>query len=128
MKTEPKFFRCSICGNLVGLIHSGGGTLVCCGQEMVELTPNTVDAATEKHVPVFEQDGAKVTVKVGSVEHPMLEEHHIEWIYLNTSKGGQRKNLTVGKPPVAEFLLAEGEELISVFEYCNLHGLWSAKA
>lgn len=128
MRTEPKFYRCSICGNLVGVVYSGGGTLTCCGKEMEELTANTVDAAVEKHVPVFEQNGSKVTVKVGSVEHPMLEEHHIAWIYLNTTKGGQRKNLEVGKAPVAEFALAQGEELISVYEYCNLHGLWMAKA
>ncbi len=101
--------------------------MTCCDQEMAELTANTVDASAEKHVPAFEQDGAKVTVQIGSVEHPMLEEHHIEWIYLNTTHGGQRKNLTIGKAPVAEFMLADGEELISVYEYCNLHGLWAAK-
>lgn len=128
MKTEPKFFRCSKCGNLVGLIFNGGGTMTCCGQEMEELLANTVDASAEKHVPVFEQTGSTVMVKIGSVEHPMLEEHHIEWIYLNTTKGGQRKNLVVGKAPVAEFKLADGEELISVYEYCNLHGLWKAEA
>lgn len=127
MRNEPKFFRCKMCGNLVGLVINGGGTLVCCGEEMEELKANTVDASKEKHVPVFEKTGSKVSVKVGSVEHPMLEEHHIEWIYLNTSKGGQRKSLKVGGAPAAEFVLADDEELISVYEFCNLHGLWVAK-
>ncbi len=128
MKSEHKFFRCKHCGNIVGLIFSGGGTLSCCGSEMEELIPNTTDAATEKHVPVIEQKGSSVTVKVGSVEHPSTPEHHIAWIYINTTQGGQRKSIEVGKSPVAHFELAEGEELVSAFEYCNLHGLWKAEA
>lgn len=124
---EPKFFRCEICGNFVGTIHSSGVPMVCCGQEMTELKANTVDAATEKHVPVIKQDGNTVSVRVGSVDHPMLEEHHIEFVYLLTEKGGQRNCLTVGKEPATDFALTDGDKVIAAYEYCNLHGLWKAE-
>ena len=125
---EPKFFICKKCGNQVGMIFSGGGTLVCCGQDMVELTANTVDASAEKHVPVIETNGKTVTVKLGTAPHPMTLEHHIEWIYINTSNGGQRKSLDIAGEAKAVFELAEGEELVSAYAHCNLHGLWMAKA
>jgi len=102
----------------------GGGTLVCCGKEMKELVPNTVDAAVEKHVPVVEVEGNKVTVKIGSVTHPMTEEHYIQWIYLETKEGVQAKCLQPGEEPKAVFMLNEGNEAVSAYEYCNLHGLW----
>lgn len=127
MKGEPKFFLCKECNNLVGMIFEGGGTLSCCGQNMKELIPNTVEAAHEKHLPVISVDGNTVTVKVGEVAHPMLPEHHIAWIYINTSKGGQRKSLEVGAEPKAVFELADGEELVSAYAYCNLHSLWVTK-
>ncbi len=121
---NTKFFICESCGNLVNLVLSGGGTLVCCGQEMKELVPNTVDAAVEKHVPVVEVEGNKVTVKVGSVTHPMVEEHYIQWIYLETKEGVQTKCLKPGEAPEAVFALNEGDAAVAAYEYCNLHGLW----
>nr|WP_300094514.1 desulfoferrodoxin [Sedimentibacter sp.] len=128
MCNKGRFYVCKTCGNLVGLIQEGGGKLVCCGKEMEELVPNTVDAATEKHVPVIEVEGNKVTVKVGSVTHPMLPEHFIQWIYLVTKQGAQRKCLAPGEEPVAVFALAEGDEVVSAYEFCNLHGLWKKEA
>lgn len=121
---KTKFFVCETCGNLVNLMLEGGGTLVCCGKEMKELVPNTVDAAVEKHVPVVEIEGNKVTVKIGSVTHPMTEEHYIQWIYLETKEGVQAKCLQPGEEPKAVFVLNEGNEVVSAYEYCNLHGLW----
>ena len=121
---NPKFFICRECGNLVEMVNSSGVKMICCGQEMQELVPNTVDAAKEKHVPVVEVEGNKVTVKVGSVTHPMVEEHYIQWIYLLTNNGVQRKCLKPGEEPVAVFALAEGDKAIEAYEYCNLHGLW----
>ncbi len=125
---KAKFFKCNTCGNLVCLINEGGGTLVCCGNEMEELTPNTVDAAVEKHVPVIEVEGNKVTVKVGSVTHPMVEEHWIQWIYLETKEGVQRKCLNPGDEPKAVFALNDGDKAVAAYEYCNLHGLWKKEA
>ena len=121
---EVKFFICKHCGNLVGMIFDSGAPLTCCGEKMTELVPNTVDAAQEKHVPVVTIEGDTVTVKVGSVAHPMLPEHYIQWIYIHTEQGGQRKALKPGDKPEATFLLAEGDKLIATYEYCNLHGLW----
>jgi superoxide reductase len=91
---------------------------------MNELTANTVDASQEKHVPVIEQAGNIVKVKVGSVPHPMMPEHYIPWIYLKTDKGVQRKHLTPTDKPETEFVLSEGEKVVSAYEYCNLHSLW----
>ena len=122
-----KFFLCKHCGNMIGLIHDGGVPMMCCGEKMVELVPNTTDAAQEKHVPVFTVEGNKVVVNVGSVDHPMVPEHWIQWVYLETDKGGHRRVLNAGEKPNAEFLLAEDEKPMAVYEYCNLHGLWMAK-
>lgn len=123
---EKKFYVCKLCGNIVGLIHEGGGTLSCCGQPMTELVPNTTDAAQEKHVPVVTRDGHKLTVKVGSVAHPMTAEHLIQWIYLETKKGGQRHVLAAGEAPEAVFFVAEDDTAVTAYAYCNLHGLWKA--
>ena len=122
------FFICKHCGNLVGTLHFSGAKMVCCGDEMTELVANTVDASKEKHVPVIEKSGSKVTVKVGSVPHPMLEEHYIQWVYLQTERGGQRRCLKPGDQPEAVFMLVEGDKPVAAFEYCNLHGLWKAEA
>lgn len=120
---EIRFYVCEHCGNIVGLIHNAGVPMMCCGQKMTELTPNTVEASVEKHLPVVTVDGDKVTVEIGSAPHPMLEEHHIVWVYLQTDRGGQRKCLEVGAEPKVTFALAD-EKPVSVFAYCNLHGLW----
>ncbi len=91
-----------------------------------EVTPNTTDGAYEKHVPVIIHEGDHVIVKVGSVEHPMLEAHYIEWIILETATGFQKKDLNPGEKPEADFAVTE--PVIAAYEYCNLHGLWMAKA
>lgn len=124
---EKKFYICKHCGNMIGMIKSSGVNVVCCGDPMTELKPNTVEASQEKHLPVVTIEGNIVKVKVGSVEHPMTEEHHIAWIYLETEQGGQRKKLPVGSKPEAEFALAGGDKVVGVYEYCNLHGLWLTK-
>lgn len=121
-----KFFKCSHCGNIVEMIEESGVPVVCCGDKMGLMEPNTTDAATEKHVPVIEVEGREVVVKVGSVEHPMVPEHHISWIVLETNFGAQRKYLDHEGKPEARFSLLEGEEVIAAYEYCNLHGFWKA--
>ena len=120
---EQKFYICRTCGNLVGMIHSSGVPLVCCGKPMEELQANTVEASNEKHIPVVEIQDGTVTVTVGSVEHPMLEEHYIQWVYLQTEEGGQRKMLSPGQAPKVTFSVGN-EKVIAAYEYCNLHGLW----
>ena len=122
-----KFFVCKHCGNMIGLLHDAGIPMMCCGEKMVELVPNTTDAAQEKHVPVATVEGNKVVVNVGSVDHPMLDEHWIQWVYLETDKGGHRKVLNPGEKPNVVFALTEDEKPLAVYEYCNLHGLWVAK-
>jgi len=124
MCNEEKFYICKHCGNLIRKVKDAGVPVICCGEEMQELVANTTDAATEKHVPEVSIEGDKVSVQIGSVKHPMLEEHHIEWIYVKTNKGAQMRCLEVGKDPEASFVLAEGEKVLEVYEYCNLHGLW----
>jgi superoxide reductase len=120
-----QIYRCTVCGNIVEVLHVGGGTLVCCGQNMQLLSENTVDAALEKHVPVIEKTADGVVVKVGSVEHPMEEKHYIEWIELHTEKNVYRKYLKPGDKPEAIF--KTDEEVLFAREYCNLHGLWKSK-
>jgi superoxide reductase len=119
---DNKFFICKHCGNLVGMIFSSGAKIVCCGDEMTLLEANTVDASKEKHVPKIEISENTIKVKVGEILHPMLPEHHIEWIYLSTEKGGQRKKCI--DTPEATFIVADDDKPVSVFAYCNLHGLW----
>lgn len=123
---NAKFYYCKICGNLVGMIRASGAPMTCCNEVMTELTANTQDASTEKHVPEIKVDGNKVTVTVGSVEHPMVPEHLIEWIYLATTHGGQRKTLEAGEAPTVEFALTADEKALTAYAYCNLHGLWKA--
>lgn len=105
-----KFYICNHCGNIIAYVKSSGVPVVCCGEKMQELVPNTTDAAVEKHVPVIQIDGSKVTVTVGSAEHPMIPEHYIQWIALATRQGNQRKELQPGQKPQAEFMLCEGDE------------------
>lgn len=119
-----KFYLCERCKNLVEVVHETPVPLMCCGQKMTELVPNTVDAATEKHVPEVCVEGNVVKAQVGSVEHPMEEKHYIMFILLETDQGVRRKDLKPGEKTVAEFALLEGEKPVAVYEYCNLHGLW----
>lgn len=120
---EVKFYICEHCGNIITKIRDKKVPVMCCGQKMTELVPGTVDASLEKHVPVVSVEGNTVSVEVGEVAHPMVEEHFIQWIYLLTDKGGQIKYLNPGEAPKATFALSD-EKPLAVYEYCNLHGLW----
>ena len=119
-----KIFVCEHCGNIFEMIRSSGVPVFCCGQKMTELIPGTSDATAEKHVPVVTIDGDNVLVEVGSIEHPMIEAHHIQAIILETTKGIHRVYLKHTDKPIAEFKLTNGEEVVAAYEYCNLHGLW----
>ena len=121
-----KFFKCGHCGNIITKLTDKGVPVMCCGEPMKELKAGTTDAAVEKHVPEVTVDGNKVDVVVGEVEHPMLEEHYIEWIVLETKQGNQIAHLKPGQAPKASFVMNEGDEVVAVYEYCNLHGLWKA--
>lgn len=125
-KKNMKFYKCPICGKIIAIVKEAPVPTICCGKPMIELVPNTEDGAHEKHLPVVEVEGNLVTVKVGEVEHPMLEAHFIQWIALETNFGNQRKVLKPGEKPVAQFALLEGEKVIAAYEFCNLHGLYKA--
>ena len=120
---KQKFFICNHCKNMIGFIDDKGVPIVCCGEKMTELIPNTVDASGEKHLPEVTFSGEDMKVQVGSVLHPMTDEHYIPFIYVETENGGQRKNLKPGDEPIAEFRFVN-DKPIAVYEYCNLHGLW----
>ncbi|MBC5995269.1 desulfoferrodoxin [Romboutsia ilealis] len=124
MNNSKKFLICSVCGNMVGMIEDKGPKLVCCGKKINELVANTTEASVEKHIPVVNIDNNKVKIQVGSTLHPMTQEHHISWIYLLTTQGGQRKSLEIDNDPIVEFALTENDKLLEVYAYCNLHGLW----
>ena len=121
-----KFYQCSHCKNIITYVDNKGVPVMCCGEKMQELVPGTVDAAAEKHVPVVKKDGNKVTVSVGSVTHPMLEEHSIQFIAVETKQGSQIKYLKPPEAPEAVFAIADGDEFVAAYEYCNLHGLWKS--
>ena len=123
---EVKFFICKKCGKIVEVIKPSACPTMCCGEAMAELVPGTSDGAREKHVPVYEVRDNVVSVTVGEAEHPMLDEHYIEWIAVQTQNGLQRKLLKPGDAPKATFLLSEGESVEAVYAYCNLHSLWKA--
>ena len=123
---EMKFYKCSVCGQIVAIVKETGVPLICCGKPMEEIIPGTTDAAVEKHVPVYEVKDNTVEVTVGEVEHPMLDVHYIEWVSLQTKFGNQRKALKPGDAPKVCFALCEGDEVQAVYAYCNLHGLWKA--
>ena len=122
---EPKFYRCAHCGNLVGLIEDHGVPMLCCGEPMQRLEPNTAEASHDRHLPFVEIGGDTVTVQVGIEPHEMTETHHIAWAYLLTVKGGQRKRFTLGEDevPVAEFKVID-DLPVAAYAYCNRHGLW----
>ena len=118
-------YKCEVCGNIVEVVHAAGGKLVCCNSDMVLKTENSVDAATEKHIPVVESTDEGVKVTVGSVEHPMEDKHYIEWIEFINGTYVNRKYLKPGDKPMAEFYVKYSDKLI-VKAYCNLHGLWKS--
>ncbi|MFA7673290.1 MAG: desulfoferrodoxin family protein [Clostridia bacterium] len=123
-REQQKFYICKHCGNILGLINNAGAPLICCGEKMTELIPNTTDATKEKHVPVVKVNGNRVTVDIGSLPHPMIREHYIMWVYIQTEKGGQRKVLAPDDKPTTEFILTDDDMIRKAFIYCNLHGLW----
>ena len=121
-----RFFICKHCGNLMGLIENKGVPVVCCGEKMEELIPNTVEASAEKHLPVVTVAGDRVTVRVGSAAHPMEQAHRIAFIYLETRRGGQRKGLKPGEAPALTFAFAD-DTPVAAYAYCSLHGLWKTE-
>jgi len=118
-----EIYKCEKCGNIVEMVHGGPGELVCCGVPMKKMTENTVDAATEKHVPVVEEIEEGIRVKVGSIPHPMTDQHYIEWIEVKNGPWVNRKHLTPEDKPEAEFYV-KMQDGLEVREYCNIHGLW----
>ncbi len=124
MAAKLEVYKCSICGNIVEVTHGGDGDLICCGEPMKQLAENTTDAAQEKHVPVIEKVDGGYRVTIGSVEHPMTDEHYIEWIELLAGDTAYRAFLKPGQPPQATFMIDAVQ--VSAREYCNLHGLWKA--
>lgn len=123
---KERFYICRHCGNLIGMINNAGVPMMCCGEKMDALEPNTVDASQEKHVPVVNISGTSITVNVGSAEHPMAEEHYIQWVYVETENGGMRKVLKPGDKPIVKFCFGEDKPL-AVYAYCNIHGLWKTE-
>jgi len=121
---KEKFYRCPICGNFFGVIHDSGAVPICCGKPMEVVEANSTEASHEKHIPVVELQGDKLHVKVGSVPHPMLLEHYIQWIFVVTNKGRHRMVLEPNKPAETVVALVPGEKVLRVYAYCNLHGLW----
>ena len=123
---EVKFYKCTKCANLFVKVIEGPCTPVCCGEPCVELVAGSTDAATEKHVPFVTREGGKIIAKVGEVDHPMLDAHYIQFVALATDDRIEIKELHPGEAPVAEFA-CDGAENVTVYEYCNLHGLWKAE-
>ena len=124
MKGKQKFFICNHCGNMSGLISDKGVPMMCCGEKMAELVPNTVEASTEKQLPAVTVSGDSISVQIGAVAHPMEEAHSITFVYVETEHGGQRKRLKVGDAPSVAFCFAD-DKPVAVYAYCNLHGLWA---
>ena len=121
-----KFYICAHCGNIVEMVHDAGVSIFCCGQKMDELIPGSVDASVEKHVPAVKVQESSVEVNVGSVEHPMVDVHWIEWVQLVTDKGSYRHYLNPGDAPYVKFLLND-EKPLAAYAYCNIHGLWKTE-
>lgn len=121
---EMKFYRCEVCGQIVAIVKETGSPFVCCGQKMKEIIPGTTEASLEKHIPVYEVKDNKVYVTVGEVAHPMLPEHYIEWVSLQTKYGNQRKALKPGDEPKVCFSICKDDEVEAVYAYCNIHSLW----
>ena len=121
---KTRYLVCRHCGNVVEILNDTGVPVVCCGEAMPELEPNTAEAASEKHIPEVTVEGNTIKVQVGSVPHPMQPEHFIGWIWLQTMQGGQRKQLGAGMEPKAEFILSSEDKPVAVTAWCNIHGLW----
>lgn len=119
-----KFYQCNTCNSIFTLVQKPTETLECCGKPLTELVPNSTEASLVKHIPVVEQYGDHVIVKVGAETHPMIKEHYIEWIVIETTSGYQLKNLHPEEPPMAEFVLSKNEQLLTTYAYCNIHKLW----
>ena len=126
-KQEPEFYACAACVLVVEVVRGDGAKLTEGGAKLQKLEPGTSDGAVEKHLPDVKVEGDRVTVQVGSVAHPMAQEHSIEWIYLQTAHGGQRVDLCADSAPTATFLLAEGDRPLAAYAYCNLHGFWKTE-
>lgn len=127
MAKKGRIYKCEICGNIVEVLQEGGGTLVCCGQNMTLLEEKTEDEGQEKHVPIIEISENKAKVKVGSIPHPMEEAHYIQFIQLIIDKNIYTKYLKPGQLPEVEFEIPTNYKEISAREYCNIHGLWRSK-
>lgn len=121
-----KFYICRTCGNIIKKINDSGVPVVCCGKPMEELVPNTVEASTEKHLPAVTIEDRTINVNVGIVDHPMIDEHYIEWIYVETENGSHRKYLNPGEDPHVTFILGD-DKAVAVYAYCNIHGLWKSE-
>jgi len=126
MQDSQKFLICKHCGNLIGFVKNKGVPIVCCGEKMKELVPNTVEASNEKHLPDVTVSGDRVDVQIGSVLHPMEDAHYITFVYVETERGGQRKCLNPGEEPKLSFCFTDDKPL-AVYAYCNLHGLWKTE-
>lgn len=123
---KQKFLKCEHCGNIVAVVKEKAAPVMCCGEKMKEIIPGTVEASKEKHIPVYKIEGNKVSVTIGEIEHPMQEEHYIEWVSIQTKFGNQRKALKPNDKPEVCFSICDGDEIEVVYAYCNLHGLWKA--
>ncbi len=124
---EQKFYKCSVCGQIVAIVKQTGVPVMCCGRQMEQIVAGTVEASAEKHIPTYRVVNNVVKVNVGSVEHPMSAEHYIEWVSIQTKQGNQRKVLIPDSKPYVEFLIRQDDEVEAVYAYCNLHGLWKAQ-
>lgn len=124
---EQKFLKCEHCGNIVAVVKNVNDSIICCGEKMKQIIPGTIEASREKHIPVYEIQENKVIVNIGSIDHPMVPEHYIEWVSLQTKFGNQRKQLLSNQEPKVCFALCDGDEVEAVYAYCNLHGLWMNK-
>ncbi|MGN0178381.1 MAG: desulfoferrodoxin family protein [Monoglobaceae bacterium] len=124
---EHKFYICEHCGNIIIKVKDAGVPVMCCGQKMKELVPGITDGAVEKHIPLYKVEENFVNIQIGSAEHPMLSEHFIEWVALQTKQGIQVKQLHSGEKPTVNFAVCSGDEIEAVYAYCNLHGLWKAE-
>ena len=124
---EQKYLICEHCKNIINFVENKGVPVMCCGQKMTELVPNTSEAATEKHIPVVTTENNVITINVGSVPHPMVDVHFIQWISVETNKGVYRIHLSPDNEPTISVTLSNDETLVNVSAYCNIHGLWASK-